>query len=172
MNRARGEAGFTFVEILVAMMLMATLTVVVTSGFLSGQGLLQRTIRTATESSQLLRTRETLRRAAARIRIPWWSGPVVVQEQDGEVAIPWVDGNPAASLRLVRKGTMLVVSLGADGTVSALGPFLDSTPALARDGAGRPWGLRVDVRSGSADRPAVEIVVPFGSVPLLGAGGP
>jgi prepilin-type N-terminal cleavage/methylation domain-containing protein len=170
-DRPGADAGFTFMEILVAMMLMAALTVVVTSGFLSGEGLIHRTIRAATEASQLLRTRETLRRAAARVRIPWWSGPVDAQEQNGELAIPWVDGNPASALRLAHQGAMLVVSLGADGPVSALGPFVDSPIALARDDQGRPWGLRVDVRSGSADRAAVEIVVAFGSAPL-GAGGP
>ncbi len=170
-SRARRDAGFTFMEILVAMMLMAALTVVVTSGFLSGQGLIQRIIRAAMESSQLLRTKDTLRRAAARIHIPWWSGTVAVTEQDTELSIPWLDGNPDASLRLVRKGSILAVSVGADGPVSALGPFAETSVALARDDLGRPWGLRVGIRSGSMARPVVEVVVPFGSAPLLGAGG-
>lgn len=172
LSRARSDAGFTFMEILVAMMLMAVLTVVVTSGFLSGQGLIQRIIRSATQSSQLLRTRETLRRAAARIRIPWWSGSVAVVEQASELAVPWLDGDPTSVLRLVHKGTFLAVSVGANGPVSALGPYTDAHLEVARDGLGRPWGLKVGVWNGSTDAPPIEIAAPFGSAPLLGAGGP
>ena len=73
---SRNEQGFTFVEILVSMLLLSVLGLVIWSALARGQGLVQRTFQGTLEAVRVLQLDTGLRKAAGRVRVPYWErGP-------------------------------------------------------------------------------------------------
>ena len=64
------EAGFSFVEILVALLLASALGLVLWSGLAGAQGLMRKTLQRASFSLKVLQLDTGLRQALGRVRLP------------------------------------------------------------------------------------------------------
>jgi len=158
----RPEAGFSFLEILVALLLFSVLGLVLWSGLASAQGLVRKTIQRASLSLQILQLDTGLRQALGRVRVPFWVRAEAAVSQEGSLlAISWLDGYPEKTLILqLRDGRIRIGEAGAQGS---FGPFSGARLRLYRDEAGRPQGVEVSIDRGGE---TTLLLARFGSNPL------
>jgi hypothetical protein len=157
------EAGFSFVEILVTLLLASALGLVLWSGMAGAQGLVRKTIQRASFSVKVLQLDTALRQAVGRVRVPFWQEPEPVVRQEGNrLDIAFLDGYAQNSLTLeLRDGRLRIEESG--GAASSFGPFPGAGLKLFRDEAGRPQGVEVSIDRGGE---TTLILARFGSDPL------
>jgi type II secretory pathway pseudopilin PulG len=157
------EAGFSFVEILVTLLLLSALGLVLLSGLVGAQGLLRKTIQRTAFAVKILQVDTALRQAMGRVRVPFWLAPESAVSQEGSLlAISFLDGDPQQRLTLeLRDGRIRIAQSG--GAWNSFGPFPGAGLKLFRDEAGRPQGVEVSIdRGGETTR----ILARFGCNPL------
>jgi type II secretory pathway pseudopilin PulG len=156
------EAGFSFIEILVALLLSSVLGLVLWSGLAGTQGLMRKTIQRASLSLKLLQLDTGLRQALGRVRLPFWvQAETAVSRQGGLLTIAWLDGDPDKKLTLQQQDRRVLI--GETGTIGSFGPFPGVRLEVFRDERGRPLGVEVAVDRGEE---TVTILARFGSNPL------
>jgi type II secretory pathway pseudopilin PulG len=155
------EAGFSFLEVLVALLLAATLGLVLWSGLGGAQGLLRQTVRRTSLAVKILQLDTALRQGLERVRVPFWLEPAsAVRQEGGRIDISYLDGDPEKTLTLrLRDGRL---SLEAGGVEATFGPFPGTGLALSRDPEGRPRGVEVSIDRGGE---GTLILARFGSNP-------
>ncbi len=143
--RLRREDGFTFVEVLVALVLFSVLAVGLVAGLLGAQRLIGRVAREASGSARLLQLDELLRREAGSVRVPFWVRAPEVQADPQRLSVPYRGGDPEDRLILESREGWLSVESAKAGRLSLFGPFEAVDLGLERGSDGGAWGLRVEV---------------------------
>ncbi len=153
-------------EVLVTVLLLSTLGIALWSGVSVGVRLGRRALGDALAAARLVGMDGMLRRAAERVRTPFWEPGPVVETGPDWLRIAWLDGDPSEGICLERRGDLLIVHVGDDQPV-AFGPFAGVDFGLYRGGGEGPRGLRVSVAAPGTDgedpRP---IFAPFGGYPV------
>lgn len=139
------NAGFSFLEVLAALLLLSALSLALWGGLAGSQGLLQKTIRRLSTSVKLLQLDSAIRQALERVRIPFWIDPETAARQEGErVSFAWLDGEPERLLTFeLSDGTVVIA---ADGGRVGFGPFPAARLKLFREESGKPRGVEVAIR--------------------------
>jgi len=158
----RPEAGFSFIEILVALVLFSALGLVLWSGLGSGQALVRKTSQRATYALKILQLDNGLRQALGRLRVPFWvPAEAAVRQERGRLVMSWLDGDPDKTLTLQLRGDR--IRIGEAGAEGFFGPFPGARLGLFRDEEGRPLGVEVTIAGGGEP---TRILARFGSTPL------
>jgi prepilin-type N-terminal cleavage/methylation domain-containing protein len=168
---SKNEQGFTFVEVMVALLIISLIGVVVWQGSVRSGRLLDRISRESLITLKLMRTESALRDAVAEIRIPFWVSEAVIEESDGELVIPFYEGSADALLVVKCEDGSIVIGTrsGGEGTMeksATFGPFAGTAVELARDNDDRPFGIRFTLRVQDGSFEPVEITARFGSNPF------
>jgi type II secretory pathway pseudopilin PulG len=169
-NSSRNDrGGFSVLELMVALLLFSALGIAMWSALSGGQNLVSRSMRVAAGTSRLLHLEQYLRRAALRVRTPFWDATTRAQAEGQELLVPWLDGQ-ASFLRLsFQEGKLRVQAppedLGPEDPGIVFGPFQSAEFALYEDSAGHPAGLQVSVVAEPGEAPLV-IRAAFGGNPL------
>jgi prepilin-type N-terminal cleavage/methylation domain-containing protein len=180
-NRFPSSSGFTFLEVLVTLFLVALLAAILAAGLRGVQNVVSRITTSASGSARLVQLDQALRTYAAAVRIPFWERNSLITQDQGILRIPFLDGEESRMLvldrrttqdeRIGERTTLLISTEPADfGPTRArlvFGPFRSIEIAVRRDDHGMPWGLDVAVmpEDGSPGNP-VDIVARFGSIPF------
>lgn len=173
----RVEAGFTFVEVMVSLLLVSVLVLVLVSALVGAQRLIGGAGETAVGAARLLELDEALRKAALRVRTPFWEAPEAVVVADGRIEVPWLDGFAERSLVVERRGDRLALLFvgggpGEGARALVLGPFREIGVGTFADERGVPLGIRVTVGGSSLGAELVEILARFGGRPFPPPEGP
>ncbi len=157
------EAGFSFVEVLVALLLASALGLVLWSGLAGAQGLVRKTIQRASQSVKILQLDTALRQAVGRVRVPFWLEPeAAISQKGGLLAISYLDGDPKSSLTFEMLDGRIQIGRSG-GATSSFGPFPGAGLKLFRDEAGLPRGVELSIDRGGE---TTVILARFGSNPL------
>jgi prepilin-type N-terminal cleavage/methylation domain-containing protein len=172
------DGGFTFLEVMVAMFLVALLGVVLWSGLRSAQGSIGRIGTVSSSTATLIQLDRALRRYAGSIRVPFWEGSLEIRNRSGELAIPYFEGRREQRLLLLTDAAggddqvrlILAKELDPGGSreqLLVLGPFASLDWTVLEDEGGAPWGVQVTAapREGKGFEPLV-IVTRFGGQPF------
>lgn len=164
-SRARSEAGFTFVEVLVGLVLLSVVGVALARGVSGALAATGRISASLTQSARLARLDDSLRSLCARIRTPYWEpGQSVMVTNDG-IRIGWLDGEPGGELALgFRDG---VLTVGDGRTVERYLGFHGASFTPIEEGESHVRALEVELDL--ADSRRIAIVARMGSALLAGA---
>lgn len=158
------EAGFSFIEILVSMLLSAVLGLVLWSGLSNGEGLVRKTILRSSQAVEILQLDSALRRELERIRVPFWARSQTAVSQEGSIlSISWLEGYAERRLSLEVRASTILIGETAGGRMAAFGPFENVRMRLLPDETGRPRGVEISVERGGQP---VLIAARFGGNPL------
>jgi hypothetical protein len=164
-SRERSEAGFTFVEVLIGLVLLSVVGVALARGVSGALGATGRISASLTQSARLARLDDSLRSLCARIRTPYWEPGQSVTATDYGIRIGWLDGEAGGEIALgFRDG---VLTLGDGRTVERYLGFHGASFTPIEEGDSRVRALRVDLEL--ADSRRIAIVARMGSVLLAGA---
>jgi hypothetical protein len=174
----RSEEGFTFLEILVAMFLLALLGVVLWSGLRIAQGGIGTVGTVSSSTAKLLQLNRALRHYVEDVRFPFWEGDSEIQYGSESLEIPYYNAERDSRLVLTKETTgdggrmRMTISIESDtgdekGRLLTIGPFQSIDWSILEDDRGAPRGLRVEVVAEDGERfePLV-IVACFGGLPL------
>ncbi len=160
------DAGFSVLEVMVALLLLSALGVAVWAGLVGGQNLAGRAIRSASGTARLLQMEMHLRRTAAQVRTPYWApGPGAEATADG-LRIPWLNGRAEEALVLDWSEDRLGVRTGPSEPGIVFGPFAEVECEVYVGGPSQAAGLRVSVLAEAGDGEPLVIEAPFGGSPL------
>lgn len=168
--KKNNEAGSTTIEALVALLILSIAGAALVAGSSGGIAAAVRAQRAAKDATTVLRLDDVLRRAALRVRLPYWdrsaaSAATGTQTGAGTAAgalsVPWFDGVAAETLRLSVEGEKLTVE---DGGVTTTFSGLRNIAAEFIVGADDSVS-GIDLRCEIGGR-QVHVVAPFGAVPL------
>lgn len=169
---SRGEAGFSVLELMVALLLFSALGVAVWSALAGGQSLVSRSIRLAAGTARLLQMEQYLRRTAALVRTPYWLPALGEEAAPESLRIPWLHGQAQESLYLDWREGRLQVRTRREEPGVVFGPFASVSCELFAGSPGRAAGLRISVLADAGDVEPLTIVAPFGGSPLAPGTGP
>jgi prepilin-type N-terminal cleavage/methylation domain-containing protein len=162
---SQNERGFTFIEILVSLLLLSLLGLVIWNGLSRGEGLVLRTFQAAADSVKILQLDTGLRDAAGRVRVPYWEGDCAATSTDDGISVPWLDGYEKRFLYIERRGPRLAIRFSQEDSGVVFGPFDEISFGLVESPEGTAWGIRVTVAGGSTGDP-ITLVARFGGEPL------
>jgi prepilin-type N-terminal cleavage/methylation domain-containing protein len=161
------DGGFTFVEILVSLALLSVLSVALLAGLLNAQKLVGRIVREAGTSARVVQLDGAVRRSVRRVRVPFWVRQVEVEQGDGWLEVPYLDGDTGDRLTFRSREGWVLIGSTKGGTAAALGPFGGAAFELDTGEDGRPRGVRVVVDVGAAGAgERLVISARFGSSPF------
>ena len=168
-NEPSSDGGFTFVEILVSLLLVSLLGLVIWSGLARGENLVRRTSRGTADAVRILQLDTALRKAAGRVRVPYWETGPQVEAGEDFLRVSWLDGQAQLYLSLGRRDGLLAVGFSTEEPEGLFGPFDEITLGLMTGPDGAARGIRVAVAGGAAGvsggRP-IELQARFGGQPL------
>ncbi len=169
----RGTGGFSTLEVLVALVLIALIGLVAVEALAGGRRAGSAIAARITASMRLLQLDAALRSAVGQVRVPYWAGPVEAQPEPGGASLRFRDGEETRSLRLRAEGgwiTLEQVDAAAGAAAPQpqlrLGPFARASVEPAFED-GQLWGVKATVRVREGDEP-VEVRARVGSRPLSG----
>lgn len=162
--KKNNEAGSTTIEALVALLILSIAGAALVAGSSGGIAAAVRAQRAAKNATTVLRLDDTVRRAALRVRLPYWdrsAASALAASGAGSLSVPWFDGVAAETLRLSVEGENLTVEGGGvTTTISGLRNIAAEFIAGA-DEAVKGIDLRCEIGGRQ-----VHVVAPFGAVPL------
>ncbi len=165
-SRPESEEGFTLVEVLVALVLLSTLSLVVWAASFTGGRTLSKISAGISHNVELLEIDSAVRSYAQRVTLPYWLAGAKAESSDGGLSLPYLDGNPGLFLTLAFHDGMLTFG---DGTQSVSFPDVQEARmevSPPSEGAASALTLIVKIKRG----PEIRIVAPLGGVPFPVAG--
>ncbi len=166
----KSEDGFTFLEILVSLLLLSILGLILWSSLFNAQGLIGKILHEASFSAKVLQLDDFIVQAAQKIRVPFWVKEIEIQEEDGRMVVPWLNGNPEDFLVFQKQNDSILIGYQESGQFLSFGPFADIDVRPKENGNEQIWGVQLtitDIRN--ADHRVV-ISAHFGSAPFSGSG--
>jgi prepilin-type N-terminal cleavage/methylation domain-containing protein len=168
---SKNEQGFTFIEVMVALLIVSLIVVVAWQGSSRSGNLLDRISRDSLTVLKLMRAESALRDAVAEIRIPFWVSEAVIEEGEGELAIPFYGGSADTLLVVKCEDGHIVIGTKSSGEgttekIVSFGPFAGASVDLARSDDDRPFGVRCTILVADGSFEHVEITARFGSNPF------
>ena len=168
-NERLSDGGFTFVEILVSLLLVSVLGLVIWSGLDRGENLVRRTFRGTADAVRILQLDTALRKAAGRVRVPYWETGPEVEAAEYSLRVSWLDGQALQYLSLERRGGLLAVGFSTEEPEGLFGPFDEIALGLMTGPDGTASGILVAVVGGAAGISGggpIELQARFGGQPL------
>jgi len=160
------DAAFTLVEVLVALALLAALSMVVWATSAAGGRSLRGAVSAVHRSAELLQIDSTVRLEAQRVVSPCWFAAPSAEHSPGELRLAYLDGSPDRCLTLSFEDGVLTVGDGVQNV--AFQNVQEVRMDIASSAPGRTPALQLDVRlKGSRE---VRIVAALGGVPFPSAG--
>lgn len=179
--------GFTFLEILVSLVLLSVLASVLVFGVFRAQNLFGLITDRAISGVKLLQLDTSVRSLAANVRIPFWMDTVEINQKETLLAIPYLDGDPTQYLifetrsehlytRIEKREPYLTephlwrrwigeeLSKPSSRAERSFGPFTDIRFELAVDEESRMLGVGLYVTLLDKDDREVFILARFGSI--------
>jgi prepilin-type N-terminal cleavage/methylation domain-containing protein len=168
----RSEDGFTFIEIMIALVIFSILGVIVWQAISHGSKLLDKISITSSKVVEVLDLDRTLRKYTAEIIIPFWIAEINIKERDNEIEIPFYKGDEHSYLCFQCKGEYLLVGCHEGNgehtkILHTFGPYVNAKAEKAYNTAGECIGLTFTVnQKKSGDLPIV-ITAGFRSNPFI-----
>lgn len=166
MSTFKNEKGFTFIEILVSMVLLSVLGITIWAGLINSQGLIRKIISEASTSAKILQLDNFVRQNTNKVKIPFWEGKIKIDGEESGLAIPYMNAEYADKLIFKTSENMLLIGSKKAGQFNAFGPFDNIGFKLWEGDGGKPLGVELSVSSGKKDSDQVTIYARFGGNPL------
>lgn len=168
---SKSDKGFTYIEMMVALIILSLAGVLVWQGISAAGKLLDKISARSSETMRLMQTEETVRELVGRIKIPFWMSTMELEEEEGEIAIPFYEGRSDNLLVIKYEDSSLIIGTrGTDGEqiegVNSFGPFSNAEIEVARGEEGELFGITVVLYTEKRPSDGVHITARFGSNPL------
>ena len=161
-SRARNEEGFTFLEVLVGLVILSFLGAALAGSVSAALRTALRIDASLRRSSRMLRIDDTLRSLAARVRTPYWAASHAVSTVEGELRVGWLDGDPDRRLSIGFHDGVLTIG---DGESASRFDGIDGALfSLTEDEESRVSCLRLELDFGGSRE--LTIVARLGGEPL------
>lgn len=160
--RRTSEDGFTFVEVLVGLLIVSILGTAVATGLSGALRVVDRIQARLLESARLLRLDDGVRDLAERVRVPYFSSGHDATSTEYGLSIAWIDGDPDRTASVEFRDGTIFVSDG--GTAQQYPGFAGARATLVEDPDRGVYVLRLDVIL--ADAQEITIIARLGSSPL------
>lgn len=184
-KKNKTDDGFTYIELMITIIITALLIVGVSQGLLTGSRVLEKATVNSVTTGSILQMDNLIRKNVARIYFPFWSGGINIAEDTSTIEIPFFEGNENAFLTFSFENNYLNIAIkkpdedfltnsSGDGylseTIQTFGKFssVDFKPALTPGEA--VFGVEFIVHPIEKKYPPVTIIARFGSLPLTLSG--
>ena len=162
MSSDRNERGSTILEVVAALAVLSALGIGAWHAAGVSLRLAARLKATIAADARMLQLDDGLRGLAGRVLLPYWAPDGIVRVAEGELSVPWLDGDSSKCMSLEFQEGVLV--LGDGETCMRYRDFqrVDFSPAV--DDEHHQYG--VSVQGENADGRRFRITARFGSTPL------
>ncbi len=156
------EAGSTVLEVIITLFILSIIGAGVWQGVSVSLRLISRFHDRILMSARVLELDDKLRDLALRVRAPFWMSGQAVTSEAGALSVSYLDGDPAASLKLSFVDGVL--SIGETGRTQRYTDFrrADFSPAL--DAEKNVYGISVALEAKDGEK--ISITARFGSTPM------
>ena len=92
-KKSKKDEGFTYIELLIAIIIMSLVLIGVSQGLLTGNRVLEKTTVSSSTSGSILQLDTLIRKNVSRIYFPFWWGDINITESADNIEIPFYEGN-------------------------------------------------------------------------------
>ena len=168
---SESERGFTYIEVMVALIILSLAGVLIWQGVSASGKLLDKISARSSSTMRLMQTEEAVREFVGRIKIPFWMSTMDLEGEEGEITVPFYEGRNDTFLVMKYEDSSLIIGTRrADGEqmvgVKSFGPFSNAEIEGARDEEGKLFGITIVLYTGETLSDGVHITARFGSNPL------
>jgi prepilin-type N-terminal cleavage/methylation domain-containing protein len=181
-KKNKTDYGFTYIELLIAIIIMSLLIIGVSQGLLTGTRILEKATVHTTTTGSILHMDNLIRENVARIYFPFWSGEINIEEGENNIEIPFFDGNKDTYLTFSMQDNYLNIAVkrpaddfSADNVesgykldpIQSFGKFssADFKPATTPETG--VVGVELTLQPLENKNPPVTIIARFGSLPIF-----
>jgi len=156
------ERGSTILEVVAALAVLSALGIGAWHAAGASLRLAARLRATIVADARMLQLDDGLRGLAGRVLLPYWAPDGIVRVAEGQLSVPWLDGDSAKCMSLVFQEGVFV--LGDGETCMRYRDFtrVDLSPAV--DDEHHQYGVSVEGEDAAGRR--FRIIARFGSTPL------
>ena len=159
--KTTNETGSTTIEALVALFILSIAGAALVAGARGGIASAAGAQRAAKSSISILRLDDAVRRAANRVRIPYWGYSVPVVDEGQTLSIPWYDGDPTLTLRLSLSADTVLLETGEEKYTFTGTQNVKQDLVLDRGGSVKGIDLQYEINGRQ-----IRVLAPFGAFPL------
>jgi len=167
----RSDKGFTYIEMMVALIILSLVGVLVWQGITGAGKLLDKISVHSSTTVRLMQTEEAVRGLVGNIRIPFWMSVIELEEVEGEIAIPFYEGRSDTLLEIKYEDSFLIIGTRETDEeqmedVKSFGPFSNADIEVGRNQEGELFGITVVLYPVRSSLDPVHITARFGSNPF------
>jgi prepilin-type N-terminal cleavage/methylation domain-containing protein len=168
---SKSKSGFTYIEMMVALIILSLVGVLVWQGISASGKLLDKISVSSSTTMRLMQTEESVRELVGKIRIPFWINAMELEEGEGEIAVPFYEGR-GENLLIIKyeDGSLIIGNRGTDEEqmhgVKSFGPFSNAEIGVARSEEGELFGITVVLYPVKSPLKPLYITARFGSNPI------
>ena len=159
----KSDNGFTFVEVLAAVIILTVLGVVIWQGFLSALTGIDGIGVEITECTKILQIDDTVREAASRIIVPFWLNTAPVEKEINLMRIPYIDS--CSDKELIISFEKEVLTIETDGNTISFSAIDNVEMDFLTDDNNSIYGILLNINY-SNEKFTIE--APFGGLPVQG----
>ena len=164
------KSGYTFIELIIALVILSILGVGMWQGLVRVSRLLDRIYVVHSGISSTVVMDERIREEVSRIIIPFWIPGVPVTEDKDGVAIDFYNGEKGKALCFRFTDNYLIMGDDNGKVLCSFGPFSDVRIETHRNPQGVATGIRFIIYGDGMEKRPLTIVAGFRSCPFTGRG--
>jgi prepilin-type N-terminal cleavage/methylation domain-containing protein len=166
----RNENGFTYIEMMVALIIVSLVGVIIWQGIANAGKLLDKITVHSSSTVKLMQMEESMRRLIGKVRYPFWVNELEIVDRDDEITIPYYEGKSNTLLVVKYEDEHVIIGTRYRDTeqmddVKYFGPFSDATIELARNEDEVVIGVSFIMYAVKKSSDPVKITARFGSNP-------
>lgn len=183
----RSEDGFTFIELMITLLITSLLIIGVSKGLIGGSRIVEKAVASSSTTVTILQMDNQIRSMVSRVYFPFWYGNIDIEENSGTIEIPFYEGGKNNLLHFSFENNYLDIGLkkiNEDSPeknrpeenrqsgynlekIQSYGAFsrVDLNPAVNK--IDEVFGLQVTVYPLNKKYSPVNVIARFGSTPIF-----
>ncbi len=184
---AKSEDGFTFIELMITLLITSLLIIGISKGLIGGSKVVEKAVAGSSTTITILQMDNQIRSMVSRVYFPFWYGNIDIEGNSGTIDIPFYEGKNDSFLYFSFENNYLDIGLkkvNEDSPeekhpgenrqsgynlekVQSYGVFsrVDLKPAVNKKD--EVFGLQVTVYLLNKKYPPVNVIARFGSTPIF-----
>ena len=165
----RNERGFTFVEILVSLVIISFIGMILFTGASRAQTVLKNISEMSITNNRLLQYTNYLRSSAAQVKVPFWIREISFVEKEDSLEIPYFRGEKDSYLVIGRTDHFLTIdsrNSPVERPLQTFGPFHSINFHPMVDENGSTSSIKTIVELDDGPKTQITVIARFGTFPI------
>ena len=166
----KNEDGFTFIEIMIALIITSLLGIVIWQGLARGSSLIEKISMSSSETVKVLQMEESIRTVTSKVIIPFWEDAIKIEEEDDKLSIPYFEAERDKFLSIKIEDDYLLIGSSKnkeeEQNIHLFGPFSEVDFELVYSEDDEIIGIKYMLQHTKKSFDTITIIARFGSNPF------